>query len=107
MVFGFGKRGQGAFEYILLLAGLMLVVLLILVTLNSINTSSQTSIQRTTCYQELMKSPGCLGPTRVFDPALNATATNPSSVPTCLKLWGSGVEQYNGSCAFVPANLRP
>ncbi|MFA6049409.1 MAG: hypothetical protein WC792_05700 [Candidatus Micrarchaeia archaeon] len=59
MVFGLGKRGQGAFEYILMLAGLMLVVLLILVVLSSSSGSSSKDTLTKQCYAELQRSVDC------------------------------------------------
>ncbi len=57
--FGKGRRGQGAFEYILMLAGLMLVVLLILVVLQGTQGGQQQQLQMNLCYQEILRSPSC------------------------------------------------
>jgi len=54
------RKGQGTFEYILLLAGILLIVVLAIVLLRGgIFQSSQSNIQRDSCLSALVQSSLC------------------------------------------------
>ena len=102
-VFGFAfvkeRRGQGAFEYILMLAGLMLVVLLILVVLQGTAGGQQQGIARTVCYQDILKDPSCRFSNGTYNPGVIALTLNSSNCyKTTPGIW---------NCSNLPTNLRP
>ncbi|MEM0475348.1 MAG: class III signal peptide-containing protein [Candidatus Norongarragalinales archaeon] len=54
------RKGQGTFEYILLLAGILLIVVLAIVLLRGgIFQTSQANIQRDACKSALVQSSSC------------------------------------------------
>ncbi len=65
------QRGQGAFEYILMLAGLMLVVLLILVVLNATGGSTGKQADYNQCQNQIKASAACLNADGTFNTAGN------------------------------------
>lgn len=101
-------RGQGAFEYILMLAGLLLVVLLILVVLQGTQAGTQQDIKIKSCYSDLLKNTGCFSSSASFD--LNR---QPASIPTSCTSIGTTVLDDQGYCANkwdcgdLSTNLRP
>ena len=55
------KRGQGAFEYILLLAGILLIVVLVIVILKGgLLTETQTNVQKSTGISQANARTHCL-----------------------------------------------
>ena len=54
------KKGQGAFEYVLLLGGVLLIVVLAVVLLRGgLFESSSQNVQLSACQNSLVTSPGC------------------------------------------------
>ncbi|MFA6049408.1 MAG: hypothetical protein WC792_05695 [Candidatus Micrarchaeia archaeon] len=117
MVFGLGKRGQGAFEYILMLAGLMLVVLLILVVLSSSSGSSSKDTLTKQCYAELQRAIACRSADGSFNSAGNPGANlepcasygyeisdcdNAAGLMNCHKIDAA----KDWACSDLPANVQ-
>ncbi len=68
------RKGQGTFEYILLLAGILLIVVLAIVLLRGgIFQTSQSNIQRDSCRSALVQSSSCYTATGGWNPAGNIT----------------------------------
>ena len=66
------KKGQGTFEYILLLAGVLLIVVLAIVLLRGgLFQGSQANIQKESCQSALVQSSSCYA----ADGSWNATGT--------------------------------
>jgi len=54
------KKGQGAFEYVLLLGGVLLIVVLAVVLLRGgLFQSSSQNVELSACQNSLVTSPGC------------------------------------------------
>lgn len=71
------KKGQGTFEYILLLAGVLLIVVLAIVLLRGgIFQSSQASIQRDACRAALVQSSSCYNADGSWNTVGNVTRAN-------------------------------
>ncbi len=102
-MFGFdfakGRRGQGAFEYILMLAGLMLVVLLILVVLSGTSGTSSTQANLNVCYNQVLNSFDCKYSTNLSYAYGNNLTNRPSA---CTSANASMV----WNCSSVPAALQ-
>ncbi|MFQ5406207.1 MAG: hypothetical protein ACE5DI_03570 [Candidatus Micrarchaeia archaeon] len=98
-------RGQGAFEYILMLAGLLLVVLLILVVLQGTSGGASEDLDRKGCYNELLNNPGCYYTNGSFD----TTGMPLGSTPSCVDIGAVNIgdADANIECVDLPANLVP
>ncbi|MBI5228889.1 class III signal peptide-containing protein [Candidatus Micrarchaeota archaeon] len=80
------KKGQGAFEYILLLAGVLLIVVIIVVLLRGpLAQTGPAQAMKQACYTQLASSSGC------WDTSGNFKAdgvVDYASVPSCKGLNG-------------------
>ncbi|MFH1257594.1 MAG: class III signal peptide-containing protein [Candidatus Micrarchaeota archaeon] len=72
-----GKRGQGAFEYILLLAGVLLIVVLAIIILRGTLTSApKQQISQAQCLAAIAKVSACYTPTGGWDTDAGLIATD-------------------------------
>ncbi len=93
------RRGQGAFEYILMLAGLMLVVLLILVVLSGSSGTSSTQAASNVCYTQILNSFDCKYSTNLSYAYGNNLTNRPSACITANRTMA-------WNCSSVPAALQ-
>ncbi len=71
------KKGQGTFEYILLLAGVLLIVVLAIVLLRGgLFQSQSTAVQKNNCMSALALSGNCYNPDRTWNPAGSVLRAN-------------------------------
>ncbi|MFH1780339.1 MAG: class III signal peptide-containing protein [Candidatus Micrarchaeota archaeon] len=73
------KKGQGAFEYILILAGVLFIVVLAILLLQSVNQGGSTQTQMIACTATLTQSPGCYGTDGNWKLATEYGAVRPAS----------------------------
>ncbi|NUN11589.1 class III signal peptide-containing protein [Candidatus Micrarchaeota archaeon] len=63
----FERKGQGAFEYILILAGVLFIVVLAILLLQSVNQGGGQQTELNACLATLTQSPRCYLPNGQWD----------------------------------------
>ncbi|MEM4255116.1 MAG: class III signal peptide-containing protein [Candidatus Norongarragalinales archaeon] len=91
------KKGQGMFEYILLLAGVLLVVVLAIALLRGgLFQSTSSNVERSTCTNELVTAPKCF----TGDGAWNATGYHQFSANSNCPVVLGAASPYNCGAAI-------
>ncbi|MEW5955571.1 MAG: class III signal peptide-containing protein [Candidatus Micrarchaeota archaeon] len=105
------KKGQGAFEYILLLAGILLIVVLIIVILKGgLLSETQVNVQRTSTMSQSAARANCFnwcgdGAWRYVNQSVNlnvSPAGNPFNPSTACTLENGLSTAPNASCFYTP-----
>ena len=90
------KKGQGTFEYILLLAGVLLIVVLAIVLLRGgIFQGSQANIQKDSCQTALVQSSSCYDAAGTWNPSGNVSVPGP-----CVQFATPTVSSCSATSAF-------